>query len=109
MRKIKLLIVTVFIAALSTHFIFTAPIMATSQNAQIVCQGVGGDTSGGNCNPAGGTATINSTAATIVNLLSLIVGAVAVIMVIYGGFKYLTSNGESNRVQEGRNTLIYAI
>jgi hypothetical protein len=34
---------------------------------------------------------------------------VAVIMIIYGGFRYITSGGDSNRVGSAKNTLIYAI
>lgn len=45
----------------------------------------------------------------IVNLLSIVVGVVAVIMIIYGGFRYITSGGESSNVSGAKNTLIYAI
>jgi predicted permease len=48
-------------------------------------------------------------ASKIVNLFSIIVGAVAIIMIIYGGFRYITSGGESGRVGNAKNTLIYAI
>jgi len=48
-------------------------------------------------------------AAKVVNILSLIVGVVAVIMIIFGGFKYITSGGESGNVSGAKNTLIYAI
>ena len=44
-----------------------------------------------------------------VTLFSFIVGAIAVIMIIYGGFRYITSGGDSNSVGTAKNTLIYAI
>lgn len=44
-----------------------------------------------------------------VNLFSFIVGAIAVIMIIYGGFRYITSGGDSGSVGTAKNTLIYAI
>jgi len=53
--------------------------------------------------------SIGTIAGNIVNLLSLVIGAVAVIMIIYGGFRYITSGGESNGVSSAKNTLIYAI
>jgi hypothetical protein len=56
--------------------------------------------------PDGGLAGI---AKKIVNLLSVIVGIVAVIMIIVGGFRYITSGGESSNVSGAKNTLIYAI
>ena len=45
----------------------------------------------------------------IVNIFSIIVGAVSVIMIIYGGFRYVISGGDSGRVGNAKNTLIYAI
>ena len=52
---------------------------------------------------------ISSIAATIVNILSVVVGVVAIIMIIYGGFRYISSGGESNNVSSAKNTIIYAI
>jgi hypothetical protein len=52
---------------------------------------------------------IGAIAVEAVNILSLVVGIVAVIMIIYGGFKYITSGGESGNVSGAKNTLIYAI
>jgi hypothetical protein len=45
----------------------------------------------------------------VVGILSYIVGAVAIIMVIVSGFKYITSNGDSNRIASARSTLVYAL
>ena len=46
---------------------------------------------------------------TIVSVLSIVIGIVAVIMFIISGFKYITSGGDSNGVSSAKNTLIYAI
>lgn len=59
--------------------------------------------------PEGSTEGIKSLAANIVNIFSIIVGIVAVIMIIYGGFRYITSGGDSGSVGNAKNTLIYAI
>src|SRR4051812_10291572 len=53
--------------------------------------------------------SITKLARQIVDIFSIVVGAVAVIMIIYGGFRYITSGGDSNRVGSAKNTLIYAI
>lgn len=45
----------------------------------------------------------------IINIFSVIVGAVAVIMIIVGGFKYITSGGESSNVSGAKSTIVYAI
>jgi hypothetical protein len=59
--------------------------------------------------PGGGTDAIQSLASKIVNVFSIIVGAAAVIMIIYSGFRYITSGGDSGRVGGAKNSLIYAI
>jgi hypothetical protein len=41
--------------------------------------------------------------------LIFLVGAVAVIMLIVGGLLYVTSNGDSKRVEGAKNTILYAI
>lgn len=43
------------------------------------------------------------------NLIALVAGAVAVIMIIIGGIKLITSNGEASSIAEARKTIIYAL
>lgn len=52
---------------------------------------------------------LDDTIQTIVNVLSAAVGVVAVIMIIIGGFRYVTSGGDSARVTSAKNTILYAI
>ncbi len=56
-----------------------------------------------------GTTAIKKLASQIVNIFSVIVGVAAVIMIIVGGFRYITSGGDSSNVSGAKNTLIYAI
>lgn len=64
----------------------------------------------GSCTPVtSGGQTLAQTAKTAVNVLSLIVGIIAVIMIIYGGLRYITSGGDSGNVGNAKNTLLYAI
>ncbi len=58
---------------------------------------------------AAGTQGFKALAAKVVTIFSIIVGAVAIIMIIYGGFRYITSGGDSGKVGNAKNTLIYAI
>lgn len=46
---------------------------------------------------------------TIVNVLLFIIGAVSVVMIIYGGVRYVTSAGEAKSVESAKNTIMYAI
>lgn len=56
-----------------------------------------------------GTEGINNIVRDIINIFSIIVGIVSVIMIIYGGFRYVTSGGDSGNVGNAKNTIIYAI
>jgi hypothetical protein len=67
--------------------------------------------SGGAC-PApsvDATTKVNDLVKLIINIFSVIVGIVAVIMIIFGGFKYITSGGDSSSVTGAKNTILYAI
>jgi len=44
-----------------------------------------------------------------VRLISILVGIAAVIMIIVGGLKYVTSNGDTASVNNAKNTILYAI
>jgi len=52
---------------------------------------------------------VNSIVTAIVNIISLLVGVAAVIMIMVGGFRYITSNGDSGQVGNAKNTILYAI
>lgn len=45
----------------------------------------------------------------VINIFSLVVGVVAVIMIIIGGLKYITSGGEGSNITGAKNTIMYAI
>ncbi len=53
--------------------------------------------------------SIDGTIKSIVNILSIFVGVVAVIMIIIGGFRYVTSAGSAEGVTAAKRTLLYAI
>ncbi|MFZ1301910.1 MAG: hypothetical protein WAQ27_05055 [Candidatus Microsaccharimonas sp.] len=46
---------------------------------------------------------------TITNTMLFIVGALSVIMIIFGGIRYATSAGNSSSVTAAKNTILYAI
>ncbi|OVE79229.1 hypothetical protein BVY00_00950 [bacterium G20] len=52
---------------------------------------------------------LNNIIHTVINLLSVIVGVVAVIMIIVGGLRYITSGGSDTSVTGAKNTILYAI
>lgn len=66
-----------------------------------------------NCSQGAGTPTTlfgeGSIFTTVVNILLFIIGALCVIMLIYGGIRYTTSGGNSTSVTAAKNTIMYAI
>ncbi|MFZ1360796.1 MAG: pilin [Candidatus Saccharimonadales bacterium] len=46
---------------------------------------------------------------TITNVLLFLIGAIAVIMIIIGGIRYVTSNGDANQTKAAKDTIMYAV
>jgi len=46
---------------------------------------------------------------TIVNVMLFILGAIAVIMIIIGGIRYATSNGDASNTKAAKDTILYAV
>ena len=77
-----------------------------------ICNGVLLNPDGGGCTDAkisSGESDLQSIIKTGIDLFSLVVGVIAVIMIIIGGVKYITSNGDSGNVTGAKNTILYAI
>jgi hypothetical protein len=53
--------------------------------------------------------TLSKTIQDGISLVSIIVGIIAVIMIIIGGFRFIVSNGDSSKITSARNTIIYAL
>lgn len=64
------------------------------------------------CSGGGGACNDKSTVASILgnlaDVLIYLVGAIAVIMIIVGGLRYVTSNGDAKQAESARNTMLYA-
>jgi vacuolar-type H+-ATPase subunit I/STV1 len=58
---------------------------------------------------SGSAEKLNVLIKNIINIFSVVVGIVAVIMIIVGGFRYITSGGDSGNVTGAKNTILYAI
>jgi len=107
------------IAVLIAPSVVLVPSVAHAAIADSVCRGVldtgAGDPASGtdstqasDCNEEDGE-SFSSLAKKIINVFSIVVGAVSVIMIIVGGFRYIISGGDSGGVTAGKNTILYAI
>jgi len=63
-------------------------------------QGVGAGNDGGD---------LGSQIQNIVNALLFVLGAIAVVMIVIGGIRYTTSNGDSSATKAAKDTILYAV
>lgn len=98
-------------ALLSLFMLFAVMMPATVAVAapkDDVCEGVA--LTGGSCGaPATAEKTVGDTIKNVINILSIIVGIAAVIMIIIGGLQYILSGGDSQKTGTAKNTILYAV
>ena len=99
-----LLAVTVVIV--NVLFINTQLVFANSQN--IVCQGIA-ETTGTSCSAGSANNPVNNVAQNIVTSLSYAIGVVALIVILISGFNFITSSGNSTKIESAKKQLFYAI
>ena len=51
----------------------------------------------------------NGVLTNITNTVLYIVGIISIVMLIFGGIRYVTSGGDSKKVTDAKNTILYAI
>jgi len=107
MKKLKLIVISIVAAvgfiAHTTSYVDAAPPPPPppSPASQI---GSGSDAAGGS-----GATSLGGTIKTIINVLLYLLGAIAVVMIVIGGIKYTTSNGDSSSVTSAKNTILYSV
>ena len=83
------------------------PQMAYASPADSVTDGINAANGGKEC--TGKNCTLGATVKTVTDVLLFIVGAVAVITIILGGIRYVTSNGDSTQITAAKNTILYSV
>lgn len=106
----KLTKITTLIAAFGVLGFVGVAISAPAYAAP-ACTGIDCVSSGADTAKTGGANTSNITdiIKNVTNVLMFILGAISVIMMIVGGIKYTTSNGNAEQVKSAKNTIMYAI
>jgi hypothetical protein len=116
LRKLRnFLIIPLFLGAMITPAL--VPAMASAQNNNLETTIKNQECSGSNLELNGTSTTgcssdtsgLNSLLTKIIDIFSVIVGAVAVIMIIVGGFRYVISSGNDQAVSGAKNTIIFAL
>lgn len=76
--------------------------LALADAADEISKGVQASNDGNNKN-------LNDFLKDIVNIILFVLGAIAVIMIVIGGVKYTTSNGDSSAVKSAKDTILYSV
>ena len=76
-----------------------------------VCDGIAatGATTCDSTGSASAESAVQAIVKNIINIFSWVAGVVSVIMVMLGGFWYITSNGDAAKATRGRTTITYAL
>ena len=107
----KIIFASMLIFGLSLAY--TTPVHAGlfSGTKDEACSAVGADKAG-KCDQDQLDASSNSLTTileNIIDIMSIIVGIAAVIMIIISGFRYITSAGDSGQITSAKHTFIYAL
>lgn len=104
-KLLTFLIIAVALLGLSTNLV-----SAATDPFNDVCSKPGASSSSvcnnKNTNPIYGPTGIIGKVTKVVALIS---GVMAVIIIMIGGFMYITSGGDSNRLNSAKNTVLYAL
>ncbi len=115
-KKLKSLLVSV--SALSL-IALPAVVLAPAAYADVsptdinnsLCSGTNININGSNtdCQTGATTDNLNSLLSKVITIFSAVVGVIAVLMIIVGGLRYITSGGDSSKVSAAKTTIIYAL
>lgn len=102
--KLKTLIFAGFMALGLGHAVLAPSVSANN------CTGINCIRDGANTTQTAGPSTsLEDSIESITNILLYVLGAIAVIMLVIGGIKYTTSNGNADQIKSAKNTIMYAI
>lgn len=107
--KRLLLMITALVSILAPTFVATSVFAADTAAKDAICQGIGYAGGSTDCSESKDGISVQGLVKKIIDILSLLVGIVAVIMIIIGGFKYIISSGDSANISSAKNTILYAI
>lgn len=103
----KKVLIAVMILLGMTSVALVQPVGAASDLDDDICNDISGDladVAGCNTDKRG-----DEVANSVIEIVIGLIGVLAVFVMIYGGFIFLTSTGDASKVAKGRNILIYGV
>jgi len=113
-KKKLTVVLGAFMLAITALFVPVASVSAQDCDTTNIGSNENATQNGINCAHGNGTPVElfggpDSIFTTVVNILLFIIGAICVIMLIWGGIRYTTSAGNAASVTAAKNTIMYAI
>ncbi len=105
--KLKSIVVS-FVALMSIVGLIS-PVAYAAESANVACEAIAEINPAGDCDKKAADKGINKTVSTILNIISFIAAFIAVITLIVGGLRYVTSQGDANAVKKAKDNILYAI
>lgn len=107
MKKLSTIIATLaLLIGIAAPLAVATPALASNESA--LCEGSGGTWANGKCTSKDGR-TVTGTLKQLTDVLIFLIGAIAVIMIIIGGLRYVTSAGDQSALTSAKNTILYSI
>lgn len=95
------------VALMAVFSLLSPLVLAQATNAAVDPKKSAED--GFNAAGGGGGLNLGQGIEVIVNLLMFVLGAIAVIVIVIGGIRYATSNGDSGQIKSAKDTILYAV
>jgi hypothetical protein len=116
MKQLKLKLILALVL-LSGIFSVYAPAVSAldctrtdlSSKEQIQCGACNAAGTTTTCDPGAASGSLTQTIKDVIQIISVVAGAAAVVMIIIGGFRYVTSSGNADATKSARNTILYAL
>lgn len=115
MNKIKHIITSLLVlgsVAAGMLYVVPTPVHASAKDSITSGVNATGLNNDKNCTNAKGKAvkcSFGDIVKNIVNIMLFIIGALSVILIVFGGIRYTTSAGDSSRVKAAKDTIMYAV
>lgn len=107
-QKVKTLVLALTIALMGGLVLMPAPASADFKSG--ACEGVNTlSGSGGSSCSKTAERSLSKIIRTVIQIFSVIVGFISVVMIIVGGLKMITANGDSSAIASARSTITYAL
>jgi cytochrome bd-type quinol oxidase subunit 2 len=107
-RKLRIITATVIGLATLVSLAGAFPVAAANPFQTDACSTLNQVSSSEGCG-SNSSGTLTNTLSTVINVFSFVVGAVAVIMIVVMGLKFITSQGDASAVASARSGIVYAL